>query len=626
MRLPLPSCAAVRLIAACGVLAVAMLPATASAQLSGDSGSGPGPTGGRPQSTRVGFFELLKSGGEAFLELFAAPGDEPTVDDPKWDSTEGPRSTVMTFLEAMTHVAEGKTDALDRAFQTLPPEARDEKAAIDLLNVFDRLPKMSPGSIPGRQEMDDRAATRFELFPRGIERDWAYTALDGPVGGEIVLAEGEDGEWRFTRETIDGAAELLDSMRSIPPRPRIEQRGKMFHEIVGPTFTQTAWTGWLFLLAVLAAAVFTAWLLWKGLTWAAEWLRDKQDFLISPLLTGLRVPAVLVLLTVAGLIATSRVHVQPTIDNFRWKIVETLLVLAGTWVAVILIELLVLGARRFFGQSDSDPYVKMATSVFRQALRVIVGVLLGLFVLQNVFDWNVTTLIGGVGLLALAMSLAAKDAVANLFGAATIFISRPFLVGDWVIFQKELGTVENVELQATSIRLLSGELWSVPNMLFVDTPVENLSRRRYLRRVLELGLTYDTTREQLQQAMDILREILSSEEIVGDGQGDLDAYPPEVNFTGFDDFSLGLRADYWYLMDADGGDIQRHTDRGYLTWLDHCTKVNLRILERFNEAGLNFAFPTQTVHMEGPDVGEPLSIERRGGEQRPEPAESPSSK
>ena len=574
------------------------LPTFASAQLSGGE-SGPTPAGGRPETTRIGFFELLKSGGEAFVELFAAPtGGE--QNGPEWDGNTSPRESVMTFVTAMGHVAEGREDELSRAKKSVP-EGYGRDQMLDLLYVFDRLPDVSPGSVPGEDEMRAREATRFELFPRGIERSWAYTALDGGLKGDITLEKTDDGAWRFTEDTMSGAADLLEAMRPIPPRPRIKERGKVFKEIVGPTFTQTPWSGWLYLLGALAIAGAAAWLSWKALTKAASWLSDKGDYLVAPLLSGLKVPLTVVLLTIGFLAGTARVTLTPTLENFRWTLVETLLVLAGTWLFVILIEIAVFGLRKFLGQSDDDPYVRMATNVFRQALRVVVGAALLLFVLRNVFEWDVTALIGGVGLLALAMSLAAKDAVANLFGAATIFFSRPFLTGDWIIFQKKIGVVEDVTLQNTSVRLLTGEVWSVPNMLFVDTPVENLSRRRYLRRVMELGVRYDTPPQKLEEAIEILEDVLSSDPVVGDGKGDVENHPPKVNFVDFEDSSLKIRADYWYLMHHEESDMQRHTDRGYLTWLEHCSTVNTLVLKRFNEAGIGFAFPSRTLYLEGGD-------------------------
>ena len=174
----------------------------------------------------------------------------------------------------------------------------------------------------------------------------------------------------------------------------------------------------------------------------------------------------------------------------------------------------------------------MSATVLRRSVRLVAGVVLALFVVQNLFQWNVTALLGGVGLVALALSLAAKDAVANLFGGAMIFGTRPFLVGDWISFDGRWGEVADVSLQATRIRLLTGELWSVPNSNFVDKPVENLSLRKYLRRVFDVRLPLDTPPERIAEAARILNDVLTSEPVVGDGRGEPRRPPAEGELRG----------------------------------------------------------------------------------------------
>lgn len=561
----------------------------------GSTGNSPKPAGGRPDSTRVGFFELMRSGGEVLVEAIS-PADAQNPDVVEWEEISGPRSTILTFYSAMQAVAEGRGDAWERAEMTVPDNVENVRdKARNLRDVLDRLPKLSPGSIPSGDEMEERRATRFEFFPRGISRDWAYIATGGEIDGSITLEATGDGQWKFTKDTLDSAGDLLKSMKSIPPRPRFTKRGAMFREIVYPTFQNTSVRGWLTVAGLTLAFLIVSWLLYRGLSWLAT---KCENEVIAPLVNAIRIPLVVVIFAACLFFATQAVHLTPTLDNFFWKVVETLLVLAGACALVLLIELIVLTARNVATDKQHDHYTGMMTTVFRQAMRVAVAIALLIFISQNVFNWDITAILGGVGIIALAMSLAAKDAAANLFGAATIFISRPFLVGDWIIFDGRVGVVETVNLQNTNVRLLTGEQWSVPNMSFVDTPVENLSGRRYLRRVLKLGIRYDTPAEKVDEAIDILRDVLTSDAVAGEGKGDLDNHPPEVNFVEFADANLTLRADYWYMMDHDGKLPQRDTDRGYMSWLSHCTTVNTIVLERFNDAGIDFAFPTQTIHLE----------------------------
>ncbi|MCC9602101.1 mechanosensitive ion channel family protein [Stieleria sp. JC731] len=576
---------------------VAVVTAPSSAQTLGGSQRN-SVDGQRPKSTKIGFFELLESGSTAFLELFEHESADPTPEDPKWNSAESPRHAVMTFLEAMNHVAMGRDDVLDQATRTFGDSELDDakQTALDLLYVFDRLPEIASGTIPGPEIVKEKKIRRYELFPRGIEHEWVYKALDDSPEGSIVLVAGEDGRWAFDEQTLNGASGLLDSMKKIPPRKRLTKHGNLFLNVLEPTVQKTTAWDWLFFIGFSAGGIVLAVFVGRILKRVKQWRQDQGDGLLLPLINGIIVPAYILIITIGLAIGSTRLHFHPTLAGLRSGLIEAAVVLAGVFLIVALIELAVLGVRRSFFSND-DPYAKMVAIMVRRAIRIVTGIVVTIFLLQNVLHWNVTALLGGFAIIALALSLAAQDAVKNLFGAFTVFATCPFLSGDWIRFEGKIGEVADVSLQATKIRLLSGEMYSVPNMKFIDTPVENLSMRQYLRRVMDIAITYDTPPAMVREAIEILKDILSSDEITGDGQGNLEKHPPKVWFDEFGSHYLNLRADYWYQMNTDEGDIQRDTERGWCSYLDHATIVNQRVLERFNEAGIDFAFPTQSLYL-----------------------------
>ncbi|TWU03297.1 Low conductance mechanosensitive channel YnaI [Neorhodopirellula pilleata] len=567
------------------------------------------PDGGRPKSTQVGFFELMESGGDAMLDWFKPAGHQPSVESPEYDSQASPRDTVMTFLEAMNHVVQGRLEPFSRATDCLPDTTdQKEQVARDLFRVFDRLPEITPGLLPGEKTVEQEKTSRYELFPRGIENAWAYDALGEAPQGRIVLVH-QDGRWIFSPNTAEGVDKLLDSMKDIPPRTQKQREGQLFLSVVEPTFQKTATSDWLLALTWALGGIACGWLIYKLVNHLIDKRENSGDDLITPMLTSLMIPAV-ILVTVFGFaIGSAKIYMHPVLSNFRWNVIEAAIVLAGVYMLVSVIELMCLGVRRSFF-NNTDPYARMMSLVVRRSLRVIATIVLLLFVFQNVFKWNVAALIGGFSIVALALSLAAQDAVKNLFGALTIFANRPFLDGDWVKFDREIGEVQDVSLQVTRIRLLSGEILSVPNMKFIDNPVENLSMRKYLRRMMDVQITYDTPPQKVDEAISILQDILTSDDIVSDGQSDLEAHPPKVWFDRFGAYYLNLRADYWYMMDRESNRVQRDTERGWFSYLDHATRVNRMVLERFNEAGIDFAFPTQSVYLtDDPDRN--LTIQTR---------------
>ena len=565
------------------------------------SSKDPSATGGRPQSTGVSFFELMESGGESFLDLFRGNQEGENVDNPRWDSYKSPRETVLTFTNAMNHVLQGRDKAWPRALEAIEGSGASEEryeAARKLMHVFDRLPEIAPNSLPDEGLTRSKNISRYQFFPRGIDAEFVYTVLDSPPKGEIDLRL-KDGKWVFTVETIEGIDDLLESLMMIPPRKRIERRGELFTNAVLPTFQETPIWNWFKALGAAAVGFVVAYFAGKGLGWLANKLKPVDHLIISPLLDGLRFPVTAVLAGLGLMIASEFIHWEPALSSFRWTVLKAIFTLGIVWMVVSVIELSVVGLQRAIAGKD-NPYGRMLSTVVRRVIRLIATIVIIIFLIQNVLEWNITTILGGLGILALAVSLAARDAVANLFGAITIFANRPFVSGDWVQFEGKWGEIEDVSIQVTRIRLLSGELWSVPNMRFVDKPVENLSERQYLRRVIHIAIPYDTSADDMKRAIDITDDILRSDEVCKDNQCDPEEFPPKVMFEDFESDHLQLRVDYRYLMDSDTEEskIQRETDRSYITWLEHCSLVNLKIKERFDQEGIGFAFPTQTIKLE----------------------------
>lgn len=155
--------------------------------------------------------------------------------------------------------------------------------------------------------------------------------------------------------------------------------------------------------------------------------------------------------------------------------------------------------------------------------------------------------------------------------------------------------VDKVTLQVTRIRLLSGDVFTVPNVHFIEEPVQNFSMRTFKRRTMDIQIPYDTPPQKIHRAVEVLQEVLREPKIVDEGKCRLEERPPLVMFDQFKAYSYNLRAYYWYFMSDDGLKLQRETERGWFTYLDHCTLVNQRIVERFEEEGIEFAFPTQTL-------------------------------
>jgi len=217
------------------------------------------------------------------------------------------------------------------------------------------------------------------------------------------------------------------------------------------------------------------------------------------------------------------------------------------------------------------PLVGTALKVFTVAIGII-------FVLQNL-NIDVGALLAGLGIGGLAFALAAQDTVKNLFGALTIFLDRPFQIGDWVVAAGTEGVVESVGFRSVRIRTFYNSLISVPNAKVADSSIDNYGEREYRRVAKTLSLTYDTSPEQMQAFVEGLRAILKANPATRK-----DYY--EVHFRNFGESALEVML-YFFLKVPGWSDELRETHN-----------IFLEILRLAESLGVDFAFPTQTLLVE----------------------------
>ncbi|MEA1928141.1 MAG: mechanosensitive ion channel family protein [Candidatus Auribacterota bacterium] len=207
--------------------------------------------------------------------------------------------------------------------------------------------------------------------------------------------------------------------------------------------------------------------------------------------------------------------------------------------------------------------------------------------------FSMGTVLAGAGATGLALALAARESLSNIFGGLMLLLDKPFKVGERVRIRGHNGTIEGIGLRSTRIRLLNGHLASLPNEDVARADIENIGARPFIRRVMNVTITYDTTPEKIDEAMEIIRDILSAKEddeesrkINGPINSDPN-FPPRMFFNELNSDSLNILVIYWY------------KPAKYWDYLAYCHYVNRELIRRFNQAGIEFAFPTQTLHIAG---------------------------
>ena len=218
-----------------------------------------------------------------------------------------------------------------------------------------------------------------------------------------------------------------------------------------------------------------------------------------------------------------------------------------------------------------------------KTLRVFIVIIGGLLITQNLTGVKIGPLLASLGIGGIAIALAAKDSIANFFGTLTILFDKPFQVGERILIDNYDGVVEDVGFRSTRIRTLTGHLVTIPNEKVVNSGLENISKRPHIRWLTNITIPYDTPPDRVEKAVSIIKEILDNHE------GMHPDFPPRVYFNGFNDWSLNIMVIAWY-HPANYWDMQE--------WLQ---RTCLEVLRRFNDEGIDFAFPSRTLYLANDD-------------------------
>ena len=224
------------------------------------------------------------------------------------------------------------------------------------------------------------------------------------------------------------------------------------------------------------------------------------------------------------------------------------------------------------------------TPLIRRALRILVVIVGSLTILATI-GINITSLIALGGVLSLAFAMGSQDSVANLIGTLNILTDRPYKVGDWITVGSTIdGDVEEIGFRSTKIRMFDKTLMSVPNGKLASETIKNWSRMPKRRIKMTLGLSYDTSAKQMKAALKEIEKILEEDKGV-------DQEYKLVQFTDFGASSMDVFLYYF------------STSTVWKEYLDTRERVNLKIMDKVEELGLEFAFPTQTLHLKGDSLG-----------------------
>lgn len=225
------------------------------------------------------------------------------------------------------------------------------------------------------------------------------------------------------------------------------------------------------------------------------------------------------------------------------------------------------------------------------ALGFILRIILWSFILLLALDnlgVKITTLVAGLGIGGIAVALAMQNLLGDLFASLSIVLDKPFVIGDFIIVDNYLGSVEYIGLKTTRVRSLSGEQLIFANSDLLKSRIRNFKRMFERRVVFSIGVIYQTPHQKLILIPKIIQEIIEGQEATRFDR---------AHFKEYGNFSLNYEVVYWVL------------NSDYNSYMDIQQAVNLEIFRRFEQEGIEFAYPTQVVYVSQEGAAE-LSPER----------------
>lgn len=324
-------------------------------------------------------------------------------------------------------------------------------------------------------------------------------------------------------------------------------------------------------IAFIAARIFD-YLLTVQLRRLTRHTKTELDDMLVNLLHGPAKVLALVFMLQFGL---NLFNWPPWLEAWLKKGFYLLLAISFTYMTLKLVDVAAMYWRSRPAVKSDKTFNDLLVPMVSKSLKVFILIMAVLATLDNL-GFNIRTLLAGVSISGLALGLAAQDTVGNLFGAAAVFVDKPFKIGEFVKLEGVEGSVEEIGLRSTRLRNPDGHLITVPNKTMGNATITNVTRRTNIKTVMNLGLTYETTAEQMKRAFQILTEVYKSSP---------NTHDLIIGFNSFADSSLNFQVIHWW----------KGTD--YKKYVLGFQELNLQVKTRFDAEGINFAFPSRTIYL-----------------------------
>ncbi|BBM84063.1 mechanosensitive ion channel family protein [Candidatus Uabimicrobium amorphum] len=327
-----------------------------------------------------------------------------------------------------------------------------------------------------------------------------------------------------------------------------------------------------------------------------NWVDSKSEDLDAKVLGKIKSPLGYIILFIGlkmatGVLTISRKVDANSVDKVQMFIdafFATVIAFSIAWMLIRFVDILMIYMKKHASTTESKLDDQLVPLVSK-SLKIFI-ILIAFITIAQGLGYSIGGLLAGLGIGGLALAMAAKDTLSNLFGSVTIFSDQPFQVGDWIKVNSHEGVVEAVGFRSTRIRTFYKTEVSIPNSVVANATIDNFSRMQRRRVSTTLGFTYETTPDQMEKALAGLRNVLKKTKGVSQ-----DFYM--VSFTGFGDSALEVLLYYF-------------TDTTVWTeYVEIRERVNLAIMRALQKAGVEFAFNSMSVYLRSGEQGQVPKLE-----------------
>lgn len=495
---------------------------------------------------------------------------------PSFADTSNPRETFRTFLKAMVQIKQeiDVNENYEKAIATLdltkfsaPANTVGRKLSNDLIQVIDKIKKVDYDKIPTNPESPYWS---FDKRP-----------YEGRVLEITLVKQGE--EWLFSYETFESLDYYQEALKNTQNIEGVETLNRFQDKI--QSWLPERFQGGIgkvkyWQLVGLVLIIILGLVLQKILSIVIEIVvkniskvaknatTDKLGKAIDPLTNIFFVYFCMKMIFYLNFTPKMMIGIE--------RILLISMSFMAVWFGHRVVELFSYYASQKADETDSkfdDIIVPLLTKT-----SFVIVYLIGAVIVASAFTIDVTGLIAGLGIGGLAFAFAAKDTLANFFGSIMLVLDRPFDIGDVIDADGILGIVEEVGFRSTRIRTFNDSLITISNGNLMNRSIDNMGKRRFRRLNTTLGVEYGTPAAKIEAFCEGIRQLILSHKWTRK-----DSF--HVYFDGFGASSLDIKLMvYWETDDYARELAERH-------------RLNVDIMRLAKEMGIEFAFPTQTLHV-----------------------------